>query len=174
MQSMVDDLLEFSSLEAGAIKTEPEKGPLSPLIRSVIQQLRSLPSFASIQLNPILPDKDIECDGDQGQIKQIITNLIMNSSAAGATKIAVEAAVLDEDIVIEVRDNGGGIRESEAPFIFERYYRGSSRRKKKQGLGLGLPLSRLLARANGGELVLHSTSQAGTVFRLSLPKPPAP
>lgn len=174
MQSMVDDLLEFSSLEAGAIKTEPEKGPLSPLIRSVIQQLRSLPSFTSIQLNAILPDEDIECDGDQGQIKQIITNLIMNSSAAGATEIAVEAAVVGEDIVIEVGDNGGGIRESEVPFIFERYYRGSSRRKKKQGLGLGLPLSRLLARANGGELVLHSTSEAGTVFRLSLPKPPAP
>lgn len=174
MQSMVDDLLEFSSLEAGAIKTERDKGPLSPLIRSVTQQLRSLPSFASIQLNAVLPDEELECDGDQGQLKQIVTNLIMNSSAAGATQIAVEAAVVGEDIVIEVRDNGGGIRESEVPFIFERYYRGSSRRKKKQGLGLGLPLSRLLARANGGDLVLHSTSEAGTVFRLSLPKPPGP
>lgn len=173
MQSMVDDLLEFSSLEAGAIKTERDKGPLSPLIRSVIQQLRSLPSLASIQLNAVLPDEELECDGDQGQLKQILTNLIINSSAAGATEIAVEAAVVEKDIVIEVRDNGGGIRESEVPFIFERYYRGSSRRKKKQGLGLGLPLSRLLARANGGDLVLHSTSEAGTVFRLSLPKPPA-
>ncbi|WP_237096947.1 ATP-binding protein [Paenibacillus dendritiformis] len=69
----------------------------------------------------------------------------MNSSAAGATEIAVDAAVAGVDIIIEVRDNGGGSRESEVPFIFERYYRGSSRRKKKQGLGLGLPLSRLLA-----------------------------
>jgi len=133
-----------------------------------------LPSFASIPLHAVLPDEDIECEGDQGQFKQILTNLIMNSSAAGATEVAVDAAVAGVDIIIEVRDNGGGSRESEVPFIFERYYRGSSRRKKKQGLGLGLPLSRLLARANGGDLVLHATSEADAVFRLSLPKPPAP
>lgn len=67
-----------------------------------------------------------------------------------------------------------GITAAASGNLRSRSYRGSSRRKKKQGLGLGLPLSRLLARANGGDLVLHATSEAGAVLRLSLPKPPAP
>lgn len=71
--------------------------------------------------------------------------------------------------MIHIADNGKGISPEEVPFIFERYYRGNSQRKKKQGLGLGLPICRLLAQANGGTIELLQTESTGTQFLLMLP-----
>ncbi|MEY9094539.1 ATP-binding protein [Paenibacillus sp. RC84] len=169
MQKMIDDMLEFSSLEAGAVHSERTTVDLSRLVTHLTQQLSSLPVCANVRVETVLPAQTIRLLADQGQLKQMLMNLIMNSTAAGSTSITVHAYPLGSMIHVDVKDNGSGIRESEVPHIFERYYRGDSRRKKKQGLGLGLPLSRLLAQANGGELALQETSPKGTVFKLTLP-----
>lgn len=170
MQKMVEDLLEFSSLEAGVVQGEQKWIPVSELITEVTQQMQAMSFFKSVKLETSPPSDPVEIRGDRGQLKQILMNLLANSVAAGATHITLEASLNDHNLVIDVADNGKGIKEAEVPYIFERYYRGDSKRKKKHGLGLGLPLSRLLAKANGGELFLLHTSEKGTVFRLSLPK----
>ncbi|MCG5250988.1 ATP-binding protein [Brevibacillus agri] len=99
-------------------------------------------------------------------------NLLNNSVAAAATRIEVVARQTDK-LILDIIDNGKGIPAEEAPFIFERYYRGDSKRKKKHGLGLGLTICRLLARAHGGDVELVQSSPAGTTFRLTLATPPA-
>ncbi|RNB91375.1 sensor histidine kinase [Brevibacillus fluminis] len=169
MQKMVEDLLDFSSLEAGVIQGDRKELLASELIESAISPLRSLSAFASTQIKAEPTDDSLAVIGDSGQLKQILINLLTNSAAAGATEITFAASRAEDGVVIDVTDNGNGIRESEVPYIFERYYRGDSKRKKKHGLGLGLPLCRLLAHANGGELFLLRTSEQGTVFRLRLP-----
>jgi signal transduction histidine kinase len=73
---------------------------------------------------------------------------------------------------IDVRDNGKGISDRDRPYIFERFYRGGDGGGRPRGLGLGLTVSRLLARAHGGDLELLETSPGGTTFRLTLPAAP--
>ncbi|MFS0783197.1 histidine kinase dimerization/phospho-acceptor domain-containing protein [Bacillus sp. 1P06AnD] len=167
MQRMIDNLLDFSSLEAGAVQANSSIIDFTQLIKSIMKQLRSTPSFYHVHID--IPIEDNKIYGDEGQIKQILINLMMNSVIAGATEISFRCEVLDNQMMIDVRDNGKGIEESEVPFIFERYYQGNSKRNKKKGLGLGLPLCRLYARANNGDIILLSTSTQGSVFRLILP-----
>lgn len=169
MQRMIDNLLDYSSLEAGAISANPSVIDLTQLVISIIQQLRTTPTFQHIKIAH--PADDLKVLGDEGQIKQILINLMMNSAIAGATEISIKCMVEDKQVMINVQDNGTGIEESEIPFIFEKYYRGNSKRKKKHGLGLGLSLCRLFARANGGDIILLTTSDKGSIFRLSLPNP---
>ncbi|MFP3388815.1 sensor histidine kinase [Brevibacillus sp. SIMBA_040] len=174
LQTMVNDLLDFSSMEAGAVHAENKEINVSELFDQLISQVNTLSSFADIEVSASLQPTDLVWTGDESHIKQILLNLLGNSAAAKATQIQIIAEKLGDQFIIDVIDNGRGIPESEAPFIFERYYRGDSKRKKKHGLGLGLTISRLLAKAHQGNVELVRSSEAGTVFRLTLSISPAP
>lgn len=169
MQKMVEDLLDFASLESSAIQGDFVLLSLSEVTEEAIQQVHSIEGFKYLDI--IVPPsiESLKIVADRGHLKQILLNLFMNSARAEATKVTLSVNYDEKKLAIDILDNGNGIAESEIPYIFERYYRGNSKRKKKQGLGLGLPLSRLLAEANHCELFLVSTSPEGTLFRLVLP-----
>lgn len=174
LQTMVNDLLDFSSMEAGAVHTEKHTINVSELLDQLLAQVRTLPAFANIEVSISLEHSDLIWVGDESHFKQILLNLLGNSAAAKATRIEIKVEHQSDQLTIDVTDNGKGIPDAEAPFIFERYYRGDSKRKKKYGLGLGLTISRLLAKTHGGNVELVRSSQAGTVFRLTLGHCPAP
>lgn len=169
MQKMVEDLLDFSSLESNAIHGDFVLISLSEVVEEAIQQVHSIEGLKDIDIDVSPLIKPLKIVADRGHLKQILLNLFMNSARAEATKIMLSITFEEEKLHLDIEDNGKGIAEPEIPYIFERYYRGDSKRKKKQGLGLGLPLSRLLAEANNCELFLVSTSPSGTIFRLMLP-----
>ncbi|MGE8078525.1 histidine kinase dimerization/phospho-acceptor domain-containing protein [Peribacillus loiseleuriae] len=169
MQKMVEDLLDFASLESSAIHGDFILLSLSEVVEEAIQQVHAIEGFkdTDIDVSPLI--KPLKIVADRGHIKQILLNLFMNSARAEATKIILSITFEEKKLYLNIVDNGKGIAEPEIPYIFERYYRGDSKRKKRQGLGLGLPLSRLLAEANNCELFLESTSPHETIFRLMLP-----
>lgn len=169
MQKMVEDLLDFSSLESNSIDGDFVLLSLSEVIDEVIQQVHSIDSFKAINIEVSPSIKPLKIVMDRGHLKQILLNLFMNSARVNTTKISLNTTFVEGKLHLHIRDNGKGIAESETPYIFERYYRGDSKRKMKQGLGLGLPLSRLLAEANHCELQLASTSTDGTIFKLIIP-----
>ncbi|GAA0489021.1 hypothetical protein GCM10008986_13480 [Salinibacillus aidingensis] len=72
--------------------------------------------------------------------------------------------------MIDISNTGIGIQKKEQTFIFERFYRGENKKYKVSGLGLGLPFSKMIAQALGGDLILLSSSSKGTTFRIILPK----
>ncbi len=169
MQKMVEDLLDFASLESSAIHGDFVLLSLSEVVEGAIQQIHSIEGFKEIDIDVSPLIKPLKIVADRGHLKQILLNLFMNSARAEATKIMLSITFEEKKLHLDIVDNGKGIAEPEIPYIFERYYRGDSKRKKKQGLGLGLPLSRLLAEANHCELFLVSTSPDETKFRLLLP-----
>ncbi len=169
MQEMVNDLLNFSSMESGETHTEKSQVLLGPLLEEIIQQFHTIPEYKSVQVEFDVQHSDLVCMCDRSHLKQIFLNLLSNSAVAAATHIKINARTNQSLITIDFSDNGNGIASAEAPFIFERYYRGNSRRKKKQGLGLGLPICRLLTQANGGTIELQQTASTGTVFRITFP-----
>src|SRR5690606_40017380 len=75
-----------------------------------------------------------------------------------------------ETAAVDVTDDGPGIPLEEQPLIFERFYRGKKKKEKTRGLGLGLPISRLLARAQKGDLILKESAPGRTTFTLLLPR----
>jgi signal transduction histidine kinase len=174
LQNMVEDLLHFSSLEAGAVPLQKKPFNLSSLVEEVIQQLSVLRPFANVHIERELPVNDVWVEGDAGMIRQILMNLLNNSCAASppGSVIRLKLREEDEQIQLDVQDEGHGIPPEDLPFIFERFYRGKIGQKQTHGLGLGLTISRLLAQSHGGDLVLVHTSPSGTTFRLLLPIDP--
>jgi len=168
LQQMVEELLDFSSFEAGAAPIKGEPVNLSSLISEVIHQLSVLPEFSNIRFDAALPAEPVWLNGDAGRLRQMFLNLFDNSKKAAATLLRITFQIHDHRIMVDIEDNGKGIEATDQPFIFERFYRGSARQAIGRGLGLGLTISRLLAHAHGGDLVLLRTSPAGTTFRLSL------
>ncbi|MED4907335.1 HAMP domain-containing sensor histidine kinase [Brevibacillus centrosporus] len=168
LQTMVNDLLDFTSMEAGAMLSESVRIALYQAIQQIVAQLQTVPAFSTIEIQIHSSSEDMEWIGDPAHLKQILLNLLTNSASAGASTIDISLSPRDDHIQLMVTDNGKGIPQDEIPFIFERYYRRDSKRKKKHGLGLGLTISRMLAQSYGGNVEMITTSPTGTSFCLTL------
>jgi signal transduction histidine kinase len=84
-------------------------------------------------------------------------------------RIWVDLLISDGTALLVVEDEGIGIAPSELERVFDQFYRGSKTRDKFSGVGLGLYVSRFLARMHGGDLWAETRPQGGTVIKLSLP-----
>jgi signal transduction histidine kinase len=120
----------------------------------------------------IRPDLSvIPLDGEQ--LTLAVQNLISNAiryTPAGGT-ITVRCDVVDNDLVIAVKDTGPGIPEDEQKKIFEAFTRGSSSKRFSQGMGLGLTIARDIVEAHGGQIDLTSQPSVGSEFRIVIPIP---
>ena len=110
---------------------------------------------------------------DALRMQQIIINLLNNAKQAiddnGVIKIQLYEKD-DQELGIDIVDNGRGIPKHEQEFIFEPFYRGENKKLKVRGLGLGLPYSKMLAKAQNGDLMLKESNEAGTTFTLYIKK----
>lgn len=136
-------------------------------IRRVADELRTLiPS--RIRFEVTTPSEPLEITADEHQLTQLVTNLALNArDAVGrqAGEIEICVAALDgRELELTVRDTGAGIPEELRDNIFEPLFT-----TKPNGTGLGLPVSQQIARRHGGDLSVSSSS-AGTVFRVVLPR----
>ncbi len=172
LQQMVEELLDFSSLESGAAHIDLEELDLARLVDEVAQQILVLPGSEGLKVELSFPSGSVQIAGDAGRVRQILLNLAGNSRKASAGVIRFALGRDGDTVVLDVTDDGKGIHPADQPYIFERFYRGGQGNIKPRGLGLGLGISRLLARAHGGDLVLLQTSPGGTAFRLTLPAVP--
>jgi signal transduction histidine kinase len=116
----------------------------------------------------------LEVNADPEKLRQVILNLLTNAlkstEPGGRVTLAVEAD--EEHVRIKVSDSGRGISEGDFERIFEPFVRIQSIGGVAAGVGLGLPISRRLARGMGGELKVESSDQSGSTFTLSLPRSP--
>nr|WP_240903723.1 HAMP domain-containing sensor histidine kinase [Chengkuizengella sediminis] len=171
LQLMVEDLLDFNSYAAGVIHLDFQKVNLNLIVQAVAKQWKVMDEEVSITLS--LPEQDIFAEGDPLRMKQVLFNLLKNSQAAMKDEKEVVLKVYPYDahfVAIDVTDSGSGIPIEEQANIFERFFRGSEKKDKVRGLGLGLSLSKILANAQKGDLILKESSIKGTTFTLLLPK----
>ncbi|KQL48270.1 histidine kinase [Brevibacillus choshinensis] len=172
LQNMVEDLLDFNSFAVGAIAVTQEEQNLNKLIREIASQWKIVHDQDTVSLYTNIPEKQTTVYVDPGRVQQILINLLNNArQAIGAGgKIELELYETPADMRIDVTDNGQGIPRDEQSLIFERFFRGSNKKDKVRGLGLGLSFSRMIAKALGGELVLKESTEDGSTFTLILPK----
>jgi signal transduction histidine kinase len=167
LQRMIEDLLDYNSLSAGAFTMRNETCNMNELVQDIVYQW-SMTKNKEVMCHAIVPESKIYREVDPLRLQQIIINLLNNAyQALGDEKVI--SVVLNEN-TIEVTDTGSGIPENEQPYIFERFFRGEEKKLKVRGLGLGLPFSKMLAKALGAELVLKKSSTAGSTFLIEWKK----
>jgi signal transduction histidine kinase len=170
--TLVNDLLDLSKIEAGKYDVSPAPCDWRAVVQEVIQTLHFTAQskgdrirFLDQQTIPQYLSTDTHC------LKQILLNLIGNAvkfTDAGSIEIAAEYA---HDLVLKVRDTGKGISKSQRPNLFQPFTQGEAGLHRRYGgTGLGLHLSRKMAKALGGEIkLLESEPGKGSTFALSLP-----
>lgn len=174
MIALVEDLDAISKLEAGVLKLNMENFDLLKLIKEIFEEQELNAKKKGIKL--ILhanSDKSVFVFADRKRIHQCITNLIINSINYGKDYGHTEIAFLDmdENIMIEVSDDGIGISEEDIPRIFERFYRVDKSRSRAQGgTGLGLAIVKHVIEAHNQAINVRSSEKEGTSFTFTLKK----
>lgn len=163
LQAMIADLLDFNSLAAGAFSIWAENCNMNKLVQEIGRQWQ-ITKNDSIDLKVDVPESPIFMDTDPLRLQQIMINLLNNAYQALEKKRSIAITLLEGRI--DVRDSGMGIPEEEQNYVFERFFRGEKKKLKVRGLGLGLPFSKMLARALGADLILKESTQKGTTFSI--------
>ncbi len=174
LKRLVDDLQALSRVEGGAVQLDTIKFPVLPLIEQVHSQLQAKFVTKKITWYADGADPDIPAYADRDRTYQILINLLGNAlrhtPENGAISIYVDYHI-DDLIAISVIDDGDGIPADSLPFLFERFYRvDPSRARKSGGSGIGLAISRQLARLMNGDIEAESDGVGmGSTFTLYLP-----
>jgi len=175
MIRIVEDLSSISKLETGKLELKYEVFDIITLIKETIamQELKAGKRNIQIKLNPAIEKLQINVYADKDLIHQVLTNLIVNSINYGVqngeTFINIED--MDKIILVEVSDNGIGIKEEHLPRLFERFYRvDKSRSKESGGTGLGLSIIKHIIEAHRQKVYVRSTYGKGSTFSFTLKK----
>lgn len=172
LKTMVGDLLAFNSFSVNAIPVKLENFEINQTIKDTVSQWELTQDTEDIELALETLSEPRQVEIDLVRFQQVFTNLFTNAKQAmkGKGKITVTLTETKADIRIRVADTGGGIPNEEQNLIFERFYRGENKKYEIRGLGLGLPLSKMMAQSIDGDLRLIESSKKGTIFEVKVPK----
>lgn len=174
MERMVADLLDYNAFSSGNVSVRRDRLDLKLLVSEIVYQWRLPHECDSIEIDYEFPDEMVYTTGDALRIQQIVVNLLNNGIQAAHPDrpLRLNIAIRESEgrIGVEITDNGAGINEQDRDYVFDRYFRSEEKKRLTRGLGLGLTYSRLLARAQGGELKLRTSGPSGTTFSLELPR----
>jgi PAS domain S-box-containing protein len=170
MARMIEQLLDFTRLRfGGGMTLERRPTDLEALTRQSIEELDGATAQQSIQLETT---GDVRGAFDPDRLGQVLSNLLANALHHGRAESGVRVRIAGDaaDVVrIEVH-NMGAIPRELLPAVFEPLTGGDRRRDKSRGLGLGLFITRAIARAHGGDVSVSSTEAGGTTFVATLPR----
>lgn len=172
LQTLIEDLLELSRLDQGALAVDLQPIDLAATLQSLIDDRVPLARARGLTLD-YQPARDLPLiRSDAALIVQVASNLIANAinyTPAGGS-ICIDAQPDHNGVVFSVRDSGAGISESDLPHLFERFYRGEAARQSQiSGTGLGLAICKEIVERLNGRLLVDSQIGQGATFTVWLP-----
>lgn len=172
MIQIIDDLETISQLEVGTLELELEIYDIAQQVKDIVEALEFQASKKEIKLQLAKKyDKPILVKADKFRVRQVLVNLITNSIKYGKEggKTIISLNLFDEQVIIEIKDNGIGIAEKHLPRLFERFYRVDKGRSREQGgTGLGLAIVKHIIEAHGETIDVSSTLNEGTAISFTL------
>ncbi|MFO7880321.1 MAG: sensor histidine kinase [Bacteroidota bacterium] len=174
MISIVEDLEAISKLEHGRLNLRWESVSPVALAEEVMENLEDKAAAKGIRMSlHKYYEKNRKVTVDPEFMRQVFSNLINNAINYGRKNgfVKVEFFDMDENMLVEVTDNGIGIAEEDIPRIFERFYRvDKSRSTKSGGTGLGLAIVKHITEAHNQTLNVRSTPNVGTTIAFTMKK----
>jgi two-component system phosphate regulon sensor histidine kinase PhoR len=176
MIAIVEDLEAISQLESGELKLNSTRFDIISLARDVIEflEIKSQRKNIEITIKDSL-DKPLFVRADKERIRQVFINLIENSIKYNFRQSDANTQIsffdMDENILVEIADNGVGIAQQDLGRIFERFYRTDKGRSREQGgTGLGLAIVKHIIEAHEQTISVRSWPGIGTTFGFTLRK----
>jgi signal transduction histidine kinase/ActR/RegA family two-component response regulator len=169
---LINDVLDLSKIEAGRMEFVEDRCSVRSLLDDVVTVAKPLVDKNRNQLI-------VECAGDAGElqtdvtkVRQILLNLLSNAAKfTDAGTVTLSATANERSVEFAVRDSGIGLTESQLDRLFKEFSQAeASTSRRYGGTGLGLALSRKLARAMGGDITVVSAPGLGSTFTLTLPR----
>ncbi len=171
--SIINDLLNYSKVEAGQVMYDIVTVPVHDMVDKVIPLLEPQATARGLTLTHGTCPPGLLGRADRIKAEQIVLNLLSNAVkfTAPGGQITVTCGQTDHAVTIEVRDTGPGIPAEKQVAIFEPFVQlGRSLSSPNEGTGLGLAISRDMARAMGGNVSVESAVSEGSTFTFTLPR----
>lgn len=174
LKKLVNDILDFSRLEEGAVVLERELADITPIVNITVQSVKVLADQKKITLSTAiesnLPKLYINCDSIERVLRNLLSNAIKYTDDGGRIKVRAEVTELGDALEISVQDSGIGIPEEHLPYIFDRFYRVENKVHTVKGTGLGLHLVKIaIEKHHGGEVFVRSEVGSGSTFGFRIP-----
>ena len=179
MSELVETLLTLARADEGRATLATEQQDLRPLVAEAVETAGMLGETADITVRATLPEGAVILPVDGGRIRQLLLNLVTNAikyTPAGGS-VSLELVDTGAAVTISVSDTGIGIAPGDLPHVFNRFWRADLARTRtgdRPGFGLGLAISRWIAEAHGGTIVVQSRPGRGSTFTVTLPRPEPP
>jgi PAS domain S-box-containing protein len=174
LSELINKFLDISKIEAG--KSQAKKVPMQ--IRDVVDKVLDV-NLHQAEKKGIVVSVKVSADlplvvGDRDMLEQVILNLFNNAVKYSPENTAIEIRLKERenDVLIEVEDNGYGISEKSLPRIFDKFYRVTDNEKVREttGTGLGLSLVKEIVEIHGGTMTVSSKLNEGSTFAFNVPK----
>ncbi|MHC2255007.1 PAS domain S-box-containing protein [Bradyrhizobium embrapense] len=172
--ALIEELLDYSKIEAGKIDLEHRAFALSGLIEEITELLAPRAQAKGIEIAAYVDERlPAQLTGDAARLRQVLLNLAGNAikfTATGGVALIVEPGIWPNEISFLVRDTGIGIAPEAQQRIFREFEQADDRIARSYGgTGLGLSISDRIVKRMGGRISLASTPGAGSTFEVSIP-----
>lgn len=171
LNTLVNDLLDLSKLQAGTMSLTLSHFNLTSSIRQILKRYEKLTQQEGYHIT-FKSDEEVRVCADESKLSQVIYNLINNAITYTGPdkKIVVQQRKINESLVrIEIIDTGEGIEESEIPYIWERYYKVDKHHKRAAiGTGLGLSIVKNILECHEASFGVESIKGEGSTFWFEL------
>jgi PAS domain S-box-containing protein len=172
--SLIEELLDYSKIEAGKIDLEHRPFALAALIEDITELLAPRAQARKLEIAAYVDERlPVEVVGDAARLRQVLLNLAGNAikfTSAGGVALIVEPGIWPNEICFLVRDTGIGIAPEAQSRIFREFEQADERIARSYGgTGLGLSISERIVKRMGGRITLESKPGVGSTFEVSVP-----
>lgn len=170
LTALIEDLLDASRLQAGALSFSLGDVSLDQVARRIAERFSVQAAQHEIEVN-FPPDFPVIL-ADEERLTQVLSNLVSNAIkySPGGGKIRINGEARPGQVIVCVSDEGPGIAAEDIPHVFDRFYRSSGASRTTKGAGLGLYLARAVVEAHGGHIWVDPKRDAGARICFSLPR----
>ena len=172
LQSLVNDILDLSRIDAARLPMFREMTSLEDVVEEALETMAPLLRQHGLSYELVCPDSLPEVFVDRTRIRQVLLNLLNNAvrfTRQGSVRVIIEES--PESLVVRVRDTGVGIPSDQIESLFQRFQQAEAGVRSGGGAGLGLAISKQFVELHGGRIWADSVEGEGSTFSFAIPLP---
>jgi two-component system sensor histidine kinase KdpD len=169
LDRLIGEAVEMAQLDSAGLQVRPVSTNIRNLIEGILQEeeTRLRGRTVHVHVPADIPDAPMDPELVRRVLRHLVENAVKYSPAKSLVQISAETA--GDRLLVHIANQGAGIAPAEQPYIFDKFYRGSSQRERIEGSGLGLSIAKAILTAHGGGIEVRSGPGQGAVFSFWLP-----